>query len=103
VLQLSFDHFVAQPIGILANCWTGCELVLMHPIRFHLLPDVLIVARQTFVWHIFHTQNQLLLKSIKTSPLMHQKGRPGSLPASHPVRWARLILTRPRDFGVAEI
>jgi hypothetical protein len=37
----------------------------MRPIRFRLLPNVLVVARQSFVWQIFYTQNLLLLKSFQ--------------------------------------
>jgi hypothetical protein len=70
VLQPSFGHFVAQPVGILAHGWTRREVMLVGPIRFGLLPDILVIPRQTLVWHIFQAQNQLLLKSIKT-PLMH--------------------------------
>jgi hypothetical protein len=62
VLQPSFDHFVAQPIGIFANRWTGYEAMLLGLIRFGLLPDVLVIARQTFVWHIFYTQKSIPTK-----------------------------------------
>jgi hypothetical protein len=65
-LQPSFDHFVAQSVGILAHRWTGCEVTLMRQIRFRLLPNVLVVERQSFVWQIFYTQSQLLLKSTRT-------------------------------------
>jgi hypothetical protein len=64
-LQPSFGHFLAQPVGILAHCWTCCEVMLMRPIRFCLFPNVLVVARQSFVWQIFYTQNQPPLKSFQ--------------------------------------
>ena len=46
--------------------------MLMRLIRFRLLPNVLVVARQRFVWQIFYTQNLLLLKSFERS---EAKGR----------------------------
>jgi hypothetical protein len=82
-LQPSFDHFVAQPVGILAHCWTRCEVMLMRPIRFRLLPNVLVVARQSFVRQIFYTQNLLLLKSFERSEV---KGRRHSRAAARRVQ-----------------
>jgi hypothetical protein len=58
VLQSPLDHFVAQPIGVLANR-RAHELMLMRSIRFGLLPNVFIKMYQPFVRHVFETHNQL--------------------------------------------
>jgi hypothetical protein len=45
----------------------------MRPIRFRLLPNVLVVARQSFVRQIFCTQNQPLVKSTRQSASLKQR------------------------------
>jgi len=57
--------------------------MLMRLIRFRLLPNVLVVTRQRFVWQIFYTQNLLLLRLFERS---EAKGRRHSRAAARRVQ-----------------
>jgi hypothetical protein len=58
MLQPPFDHLVAQPIGLLANCRAGHKMMLVLSVCIDLLPNVFVKKRKPFVRHVFDTHNQ---------------------------------------------
>jgi hypothetical protein len=54
MLQPPFDHLVAQPIAVLANCRAGHEMMLVLSVCIDLLPNVFVksVSRSSGMFSI---------------------------------------------------
>jgi hypothetical protein len=60
VPQPPFDQLALQALGVLANSWSGRELMFFPSIGFDLLSNIFVEMSEPFVRHVFHAHNQLL-------------------------------------------
>jgi hypothetical protein len=60
VLQPTFDHFVTQPVSVLADGRAGHEMMLVQSVGIDLAPNVFVEDRKPIVRHAFDIHNQSL-------------------------------------------